>query len=358
MAVGTDAVLPGGESTREDLLTLEQPLMRLPVDELRARLKAQQRICERDFAYCTAQLDAGVRICENGHARSIVDDERARQARKNAHARLQQLHKRLAALQAQDDATVSILQQRTQHLEVAVDPSTSAEAFGQWCAKRTNRFVADYMVRTDAKATAKELARHEHIEVSAPVSPLTPAVRGPRRVCADGERRADADVRCIIVYGADMLGGTRMVLRKQDGAAEDEVDAGVRAASARVHRDDADTDAKGSGERDRVCTKALCAVAQRREHRHRVRRRHRAPRAVPSRTWTPRMWAGLCPLQRLVLARSLGHAPHQLPAECAARIRPTAGAAAAHRAQRGALELEVDVVLRTGRTGACAMREC
>lgn len=53
-----------GISSLEDILIFEQPLLRVPVDELRTQLKTQQRLWERDFLYCSNILQSKMHSSE------------------------------------------------------------------------------------------------------------------------------------------------------------------------------------------------------------------------------------------------------------------------------------------------------
>ena len=142
--------MPTGAARRaanmDDMLVLEQPLLRLPVDELRTQLKSQQRICERDFAYCQNLLDSAAAYyagATDQQARSIVGDERASQAVRSALARLQLLRGKLAAIEDHQGSTVQATQERTAYLEELQHAEPGSEALDTWCAKRLDRLVVD-----------------------------------------------------------------------------------------------------------------------------------------------------------------------------------------------------------------------
>ncbi|WFC96796.1 GID complex subunit containing RING finger motif [Malassezia brasiliensis] len=146
-----------GMSSIEDMLIIEQPLLRVPVDEMRMQLKTQQRLWERDYAYCTGVLQAHA---DGAHAEQVPHDTERVQ---DALQRLRTLRDRLAELQRRAQHLLQDTQARAEYLGAVYSLDLASHAFEEWCLVRLNRMVIDYMLRRGAFASAEALAAQQRL---------------------------------------------------------------------------------------------------------------------------------------------------------------------------------------------------
>lgn len=150
-------VSSAGVSSIDDILILEQPLLRLPVDELRTQLKTQQRLSEKDFMFCSNIVES---------KRKNPGESDASEVSTTMHSilqRLQQLRDKMVDLGTQAGTLLEYTQARTEYLKLLQSLEPGSEAFHDWCAIRLDRMVVDYMLRRGAFKSAEQLATQQHI---------------------------------------------------------------------------------------------------------------------------------------------------------------------------------------------------
>ncbi|WFD29874.1 hypothetical protein MSPP1_000888 [Malassezia sp. CBS 17886] len=144
------------------VLILEQPLLRLPVDELRAQLKAQQRLCERDFVHSISQLETSAK--ERPETDSTRDLAPLDEIVHSVLVRLRGLQTKMEAFGMQADEIVDSMQSRSDHIVQLQTMSLASRAFDDWCATRLDRLVVEYLLRSGCTDSAAHLAKKQRIE--------------------------------------------------------------------------------------------------------------------------------------------------------------------------------------------------
>lgn len=158
-------VSSSGISSLDDMLILEQPLLRLPVDELRTQLKTQQRLSERDFLHCGNALDSSLkRPLDNGNKDAFQPINAVTQRLSLLRERVCILRSyQLADLGVQASTLLQYTQARTEYLNLLDSLEPGSQSFHDWCSIRLDRMVVDYMLRRSAFQSAKLLATQQQI---------------------------------------------------------------------------------------------------------------------------------------------------------------------------------------------------
>lgn len=158
LAYTSKHVSMSGISSIEDMLIVEQPLLRVPIDEMRKQFKTQQRLWERDYVYCTGVLQA------HAHGTNVdtvpSDTERVQDVLQ----RLRTLREKLAELQRRALTLLHDTQARAEYLGTVYTVGLASHAFEDWCLVRLNRMIVDYMLRRGAFTSAETLAAQQRLE--------------------------------------------------------------------------------------------------------------------------------------------------------------------------------------------------
>ena len=155
------------EYTLNDILIVAYPFLRLPLDKLRINLKNQQRLCERDFMYCSGvvedMLKRDASTFKNDPESCSMSSQRATLAATSAVARLDALQEKLKALSNSSEEYLATLKERAEYLDELVKGTCD---FGKWCEKRLDHFLVDYALRKGWFESAMTLAEAKDVSVS------------------------------------------------------------------------------------------------------------------------------------------------------------------------------------------------
>ncbi|UZJ56995.1 hypothetical protein CBS101457_006315 [Exobasidium rhododendri] len=215
--MATAAVASGSTPNIDGMLLLEGPFARAPHDELRRQLRSQQRLVERDMAFCsttlaslapsavnsgmnndadqvqpssligdtsytgdTSFMSEGTRADES--VMTIFEGEEEGEAEKSFSTskakntdleksldvmlgRLKGLKRKLTSVHDSTQLTLTQLDARTKHLnELHRISNTSSSAFDDWCRTRLDRMLVDWMLRKGYSDTAQTLTKSRKIE--------------------------------------------------------------------------------------------------------------------------------------------------------------------------------------------------
>ncbi|KAH6574376.1 hypothetical protein BASA82_000758 [Batrachochytrium salamandrivorans] len=145
----------------EGLLTLEQPLIKVPLEQLKRVLRTSQKHVEKEMATLSAQLEAvltkvAVPNTNPGEICCSID------ASIN---RLQNLKRKLAEIKSEEDMYIHRTKARLDHLaEMARIPAVDSESYVRWSKTRLARILVDYMLRQGLCISASKLATDSHIQ--------------------------------------------------------------------------------------------------------------------------------------------------------------------------------------------------
>ncbi|WFD44767.1 GID complex subunit containing RING finger motif [Malassezia psittaci] len=158
LALTSQHISFAGLSSVEDMLIVEQPLLRVPLDEMRTQLKTQQRLWERDYLYCSNVLQAKLARADQENALDTLKESAQMMV-----TRLQQLRHKLSELGSKAESLLKDTQLRYEYLHALQDMQMESQAFEDWCTIRLQRMVVDYMLRRGAFSSAEKLAAAHNI---------------------------------------------------------------------------------------------------------------------------------------------------------------------------------------------------
>ncbi|KAH6583979.1 hypothetical protein BASA61_007741 [Batrachochytrium salamandrivorans] len=127
----------------EGLLTLEQPLIKVPLEQLKRVLRTSQKhwlsLTQIPGEICCS-IDASIN-------------------------RLQNLKRKLAEIKSEEDMYIHRTKARLDHLaEMARIPAVDSESYVRWSKTRLARILVDYMLRQGLCISASKLATDSHIQ--------------------------------------------------------------------------------------------------------------------------------------------------------------------------------------------------
>ncbi|GAA5938489.1 glucose-induced degradation complex subunit FYV10 [Sporobolomyces koalae] len=155
----------------DQVLLLEQDLLRAPLDTLRKLHKTTAKTYEYNLQQLQKDLDQvlqnSARAAAAAPAQPLDPDQRDA-VLKSVDAmlsRMRGLKRKLVDLERQTQLTTDMINARIQHLD-AVPPTLEHESHAPWARTRLSHHLVDYMLRSSPplKHSARVLAREEHVE--------------------------------------------------------------------------------------------------------------------------------------------------------------------------------------------------
>ncbi|KAL2919779.1 GID complex subunit containing RING finger motif [Polyrhizophydium stewartii] len=144
----------------EGLLALDQPLVKVPLEQLKRAFRSSQKHVEKEMAAVSAQLESAL-------AKAAAKPDEACSAIDATLSRLQGLKRKLAEIKTEEDLYVGRTKLRLEHLaEMTRISSADSEAFTRWSKTRLSRILVDYMLRKGLSTSPAKLAADSHIEVA------------------------------------------------------------------------------------------------------------------------------------------------------------------------------------------------
>ncbi|GAA5905337.1 glucose-induced degradation complex subunit FYV10 [Sporobolomyces salmoneus] len=154
----------------EQVLLLEQDLLRTPLDNLRKLQKTTAKTYEYNMTQLEKELDQVlVRTAKAASSESSQLDPTQRQAVSKSVesmlSRMRGLKRKLVELEKQTESTNQIVKTRLDHLG-AVPPTVEHATYPAWAKKRLSHHLVDYMLRASPplKESARVLAQEENVE--------------------------------------------------------------------------------------------------------------------------------------------------------------------------------------------------
>ncbi|KAI8925525.1 CTLH/CRA C-terminal to lish motif domain-containing protein [Entophlyctis helioformis] len=140
------------------MLALEQPLIKVPLEQLKRAFRTSQKYIEKEMGSLAGQLDAAL-------AKAATKPDEACSALDATVNRLQSLKRKLNEIKAEEDLYIHRSRIRIDHLaEMTRIPTADSDAFARWSKTRLSRVLVDYMLRNGMNASAAKLAKDGQIE--------------------------------------------------------------------------------------------------------------------------------------------------------------------------------------------------
>ncbi|KAI8588630.1 CTLH/CRA C-terminal to lish motif domain-containing protein [Geranomyces variabilis] len=148
-----------GKLNYDGLFNLEQPLLKVPAEQLKKAARISQRYVEYVMKEITTEVN---KLSKPAHASS---PEQATKSLDDMVVRLQKLKRKLEDTKAEEALYVERTKVRLNHLkELMTITSAESPAYLQWCQTRLDRMLVDYMLRHGYTETAAKVAADKGIE--------------------------------------------------------------------------------------------------------------------------------------------------------------------------------------------------
>ncbi|KAI8915347.1 CTLH/CRA C-terminal to lish motif domain-containing protein [Powellomyces hirtus] len=142
----------------DGLFNLEQPLLKVPAEQLKKAARTSQRYVEYVMKEVTSEMN---KLAKPGK----TDAEQATKTLDDMALRLQKLKRKLSETKAEEQLYVQRTKTRLNHLkELMTITSAESPAYLRWCQTRLDRILVDYMLRNGYNDSARKLASEKGIE--------------------------------------------------------------------------------------------------------------------------------------------------------------------------------------------------
>ncbi|KAI8052083.1 CTLH/CRA C-terminal to lish motif domain-containing protein [Syncephalis plumigaleata] len=147
---------------QESILALEQPLLKIPYDQLRRQQRTRQKYCEKEFGNHEKTMK---KLCRDVQQSSHGDTVATIKALDSMTKRLGQLKRKLTDIDSEQQQVVGRIDARLGHLSDLCHADTfESSEWQRWSVVKVNRVLADYLLRENWHETADKLVRTKHIE--------------------------------------------------------------------------------------------------------------------------------------------------------------------------------------------------
>ncbi|CAG8440833.1 2163_t:CDS:2 [Ambispora leptoticha] len=142
----------------EGLLVLEQPFIKVPLEQLKKSARTSQRQLDKEFS----NLSRGINDLAVKSKQEEIRTKDVTDALEEMVGRLQKLKRKLNDIKEEESMYVSRSRIRLEHLnELTKIPTANVEAYAQWSRTRLDRILVDYMLREGLSRTAEKLAKED-----------------------------------------------------------------------------------------------------------------------------------------------------------------------------------------------------
>ncbi|KAJ3416833.1 GID complex subunit containing RING finger motif [Chytridiales sp. JEL 0842] len=145
----------------EGLVALEQPLVKVPLEQIKKSFKASQKYVEKDLNNVSS-------LAENIAAKTRDNTLPAKDVLKNWDnmlTRLQTLKRKISETKGEEALYSNRSKLRLEHLnELTAIPTAESPQYARWSKVRLDRVLVDYMLRNGYDKTAVKLAGESNIE--------------------------------------------------------------------------------------------------------------------------------------------------------------------------------------------------
>ncbi|ORX98890.1 hypothetical protein K493DRAFT_329233 [Basidiobolus meristosporus CBS 931.73] len=145
----------------EALLTIEQPFVKVPYEQLKKAFRVSQKHIEKEITVLTHSVGDLLKAANQGK----VNADEAVKVIDNSIQRLKTLKQKLQDAKQEELLFTKRSKARLQHLsELNQIVSYNDEAYTRWSRVRLDRVLVDFMLRSGFSETAKALAKDTNIE--------------------------------------------------------------------------------------------------------------------------------------------------------------------------------------------------
>ncbi|KAJ3340024.1 GID complex subunit containing RING finger motif [Gonapodya sp. JEL0774] len=201
----------------EALLQLEQPLISVPLEQIRKTLRTSQRLTERELTQLATQAselaakaapapgsDGTGTGTDDAEKKGVTAEEAAAQLNSMIE-RMQKLKRKLQETKSDESASLSRTRHRLSHLdELASVPSSDSPEYARWCKVRLDRVLVEYLLRRGWGGTAGMVAAAGGIEPLADIDLFTQT----RTIEASLEAKSSAE---CLAWCADNRSGLKKI---------------------------------------------------------------------------------------------------------------------------------------------------
>ncbi|KAJ3197103.1 GID complex subunit containing RING finger motif [Irineochytrium annulatum] len=144
----------------DGVLALEQPLIKVPLEQFKRAFKASQKNFEKELTAVGSAADA----LSSRASHSPVGVEEAIKTLDGVVTRLQSLKRKLKDSKADEAQCVQRNRARLDHLNEVVGAPNDSQAYERWNKTRLDRILVDYMLRQGYLNSAVKLSTDSHVE--------------------------------------------------------------------------------------------------------------------------------------------------------------------------------------------------
>ncbi|KAL1918931.1 uncharacterized protein VTP21DRAFT_2312 [Calcarisporiella thermophila] len=145
----------------DHIISLEQPFIKAPFEQIRKTLRTSQRHFEKEFGHLSSNAQELVQRA----TQDALTKEDAAKAIDTMVMRLQGLKRKLNEVKTEEATYTSRCKVRLDRLqELTTIATVNSPEYSRWSRTRLNRVLVDYMLRRGYKESAQKLAQDENIE--------------------------------------------------------------------------------------------------------------------------------------------------------------------------------------------------
>ncbi|KAJ2785152.1 GID complex subunit containing RING finger motif [Coemansia interrupta] len=143
----------------EHMLAIEEPFLKVPLEQLKRSVRQMQKLVEREMAAVSNELGEALK---NQYR---LTPEELQQTVDGLIERLQVLKRKLEEANQEEAQLIQKSKRRAIELqELKSFETTSHPLFQQWCRRRLDRVLVDYMLRNGNMRTAQMLVEESQLE--------------------------------------------------------------------------------------------------------------------------------------------------------------------------------------------------
>ncbi|KAI9597547.1 CTLH/CRA C-terminal to lish motif domain-containing protein [Syncephalis fuscata] len=147
---------------QESILALEQPLLKVPYEQLRRHERTRQKYCEKEFGNHQNTMK---KLCRDVQQSPSADTAAMTKVLDGMAKRLGQLKRKLLDIDNEQQQVVGRIDVRFNHLSDLCHAETfESTEWRRWADTKVNRVLADYLLRENWHKTADQLVHTYKIE--------------------------------------------------------------------------------------------------------------------------------------------------------------------------------------------------
>ncbi|KAI8388350.1 CTLH/CRA C-terminal to lish motif domain-containing protein [Radiomyces spectabilis] len=145
----------------EQIIDLEQHLIKVPYEQLRKSFKHSHKYTEKELA----GLNEKIAHCLSAAAEGAISPEQATLLIDELMKQVETMQKKLQKIKEEETFHAKRIKMRLDHLNSIADTtSPQAPEFQAWCKTRLNRVIVDYLLREGLPETAKRVATETDVQ--------------------------------------------------------------------------------------------------------------------------------------------------------------------------------------------------